>query len=47
MDYRIVSAEKLMRLMNAAGFKKLKIYGNFEFAEFKYDVSENIIILGG
>jgi glycine/sarcosine N-methyltransferase len=46
VDYRIVSAEKLQTLMNKAGFKDLQTYGDFEFARFHNEQSENIIIVG-
>jgi len=46
VDYRVVSAEKLEALMTEAGFKKLEIYGDFEFAKFSDDHSEDIVVVG-
>jgi ubiquinone/menaquinone biosynthesis C-methylase UbiE len=46
VDYRIVSAEKLEALMTETGFKKLEIYGDFEFAKFSNEHSEDIIVVG-
>jgi ubiquinone/menaquinone biosynthesis C-methylase UbiE len=46
IDYRIVSAEKLETLMTEAGFKELETYGDFEFAKFSSDESEDIIVAG-
>jgi hypothetical protein len=46
VDYRIVSAEKLEGLMSNAGFKELRTYGDFEFARFRDDHSEDIITIG-
>lgn len=46
VDYRIVSAEKLQTLMTRAGFGKLEIYGNFEFAKFSGERSEDIVAVG-
>lgn len=46
VDYRIVSAEKLEALMSEVGFRELEIYGDFEFAEFRNDYSENIVVIG-
>jgi hypothetical protein len=46
VDYRIVSAEKLETLMTETGFKELETYGDFEFAKFNSDQSEDIIVAG-
>ena len=46
VDYRIVSADKLETLMTEAGFKELETYGDFEFAKFSSDQSEDIIVAG-
>lgn len=46
VDYRIVSAKKLEALMSEVGFKELKIYGDFKFAKFSNDHSEDIIVVG-
>jgi ubiquinone/menaquinone biosynthesis C-methylase UbiE len=46
VDYRIVSAEKLEALMTETGFKKPEIYGDFEFAKFSNEHSEDIIVVG-
>jgi len=46
VDYSIVFAEKLKALMTEAGFKQLKIHGDFEFTKFSNDHSEDIIVIG-
>jgi SAM-dependent methyltransferase len=46
VDYRIVSAQRLRELMVEAGYKQLKIYGDFEFAGFSDEHSEDIIVVG-
>lgn len=46
VDYKIVSSEKLEALMSKAGFKEPNIYGDFEFAKFSDDHSEDIIATG-
>jgi len=46
VDYRIVSAEKLESLMTKAGFKGLETYGDFEFAAFSNNKSQDIIVAG-
>lgn len=46
VDYRIVSAEKLKELMMEIGYKQLKIYGDFKFARFSDEHSEDIIVVG-
>ena len=46
VDYRIVSAQKLKELMMKIGYKQLKIYGDFKFARFSDEHSEDIIVVG-
>ena len=46
VDYRIVSAQRLRKLMVEAGYKQLKTYGDFEFARFSDERSEDIIVVG-
>jgi glycine/sarcosine N-methyltransferase len=46
VDYNPISESKLASLMLKAGFKNLKTYGNFEFAQFRDLESENIVIVG-
>jgi hypothetical protein len=46
VDYRLVSAQKLKELMTEIGYKQLKIYGDFEFARFSNEHSEDIILVG-
>ena len=46
VDYRIVSAQKLKELMMKIGYRQLKIYGDFKFARFSDEHSEDIIVVG-
>jgi glycine/sarcosine N-methyltransferase len=46
VDYRIVSAQKLKELMMKIGYRQLKIYGDFKFARFSDEDSEDIIVVG-
>ena len=46
VDYRIVSAQKLKELMMRVGCRQLKIYGDFKFARFSHERSEDIIVVG-
>lgn len=46
VDYRIVPAERLKELMSEAGFKELKIYGDFKFSKFRSDHSDEIVVIG-
>jgi hypothetical protein len=41
-----VSAKKLETFMTEAGFNELETYGDFEFAKFSSDESEDIIVAG-
>jgi SAM-dependent methyltransferase len=45
-DYRIVSVRRLKELMMATGYRQLKIYGDFKFARFRDEHSEDIIAVG-
>lgn len=46
VDYRIVSAQKLKELMMKIGYRQLKVYGDFKFARFSDEHSEDIIVVG-
>ncbi len=46
VDYRIVSAQKLEELMAKVGYRQLKVYGDFKFARFNNEHSEDIIAVG-
>jgi glycine/sarcosine N-methyltransferase len=46
VDYRIVSAQRLKELMTKTGYRQLKIYGDFKFARFSPEHSEDIIVVG-
>jgi glycine/sarcosine N-methyltransferase len=46
VDQRIVSAQKLKELMMKIGYRQLKTYGDFQFAKFNDEHSEDIIIVG-
>ena len=45
-DYNPISESKLASLMVETGFRNLRTYGNFDFAQFRDLESENIIIVG-
>ena len=44
VDYRIISAQKLIELMRKIGYRQLKIYGDFKFARFNDEHSEDIVV---
>ena len=46
VEYRIISAERLEAMMSEAGFKEAQTYGDFEFARFNNERSEDIIAIG-
>jgi ubiquinone/menaquinone biosynthesis C-methylase UbiE len=46
VDYNLISEGKLASLMAEAGFKNLRTYGDFEFANFRDSESADIIIVG-
>ena len=46
VDYRIVSAQKLKELMMEIGYRQLEVYGDFTFARFSEEHSEDIIAVG-
>jgi ubiquinone/menaquinone biosynthesis C-methylase UbiE len=46
VDYRIVTAQKLKELMVESGYSNLKIYGDFNFARFSDEHSDDLILVG-
>jgi len=46
VDYRIVKGERFKTMVNEAGFKKLKFYGDLNFNEFNEDLHDGIIAIG-